>query len=78
MSREQENEIGKKQSCGNDGAVESLENQPQVFHPSHSPLEIAPRFPHSHSSDDESYLSLKATRTDGRGASPLAYGANRM
>ena len=36
------------------------------------PLEIAPRFPHSHSSDDECYLSLKAN-PDGRGASPLAY-----
>ena len=29
-----------KESCGNGGAVESLENQPQVFHPSHRPLEI--------------------------------------
>jgi hypothetical protein len=45
-------------SCGNDGAMGSLENQPQVFHPSHRPLEIAPRFPHSHSSGDEAYLYL--------------------
>jgi hypothetical protein len=77
MSHEHENKIGKNQSCGNDGAVESLENQPQVFHPSHRPLEIAPRFPHSHSSEDESYLSLKANPT-AAGLRPLAYGANRM
>jgi hypothetical protein len=60
-----------KRSCGNDGAVESLENQNQVFHPSHRPLEIAPRFPHSHSSDDESFY-LMQQNPDGHGASPLA------
>ena len=46
----------KTESCGNDGAVESLESQNQASHPSHSPLEISPktaRFPHSHSSGDE-------------------------
>ena len=73
MSHEQKNTNRQKtQSCGNDGAVESLENQPQVVHSSHRPLEIAPRFPHSHSSGDESYVSSTA-KTDGRGASPLAY-----
>jgi hypothetical protein len=37
MSHEQNTTSARKQSCGNDGAVESLENQPQVFHPSHRP-----------------------------------------
>src|SRR5437660_11615010 len=31
-----------KKSCGNAGAVESVENQTQVFHASHRPLEISP------------------------------------
>jgi hypothetical protein len=75
MSHEPKNKIGKNKSCGNVVAVESLENQPQVFHAFHRPLEIAPRFPHSHSSDDESYFSFNPN-PDGRGASPLAYGAN--
>jgi len=32
-----------EESCGNAGAVESVENQKQVFHPSHRPLEISPK-----------------------------------
>jgi hypothetical protein len=59
MNHDQKNRTTKKQSCGNDGAVESLENQNQVFHPSHRPLEIAPRFPHSHSSGDDSFFLMK-------------------
>ena len=31
-----------QKSCGNAGAVESVENQTQVSHPSHRPLEISP------------------------------------
>jgi hypothetical protein len=38
----------RRASCGNDGAVESLENQKQVFHPSHSSLEISPKPRDSH------------------------------
>jgi hypothetical protein len=40
MSRRAQ-KTGQEESCGNAGAVESLENQPQVFHPSHRPLEIS-------------------------------------
>src|SRR6478736_2669650 len=40
-------------------AVESLENQRQVFHPSHRPWKSLPRFPHSHSFGDCSYLIRK-------------------
>jgi len=36
-------------------AVESLENQMLVFHPSQPPLEIALRFPHSHTLGDDEY-----------------------
>ena len=36
--------------------MESLENQPQVFHPSHRPWKSLKRFPHSHSFDDDSYI----------------------
>jgi len=36
------------ENCGNDGAVESLENQNQVFHPSHRSLEISQRRRDSH------------------------------
>ena len=64
---------GKTKSCGNDGAVESLENQDQVFHPSHRPLEIASRFPHCHSSGDDYYFCEDKENPEGRGASPLAY-----
>src|SRR5260370_42651132 len=34
-------EEGSRQACGNDGALESLENQRQVFHPSQRSLEIS-------------------------------------
>lgn len=67
MSHDQKAQNDKKQSCGNDGAVESLENQNQVFHSSHRPLEIAPRFPHSHSSGDDSYFCEDKAKPDGRG-----------
>src|SRR5260370_2369671 len=36
-------EVGSKAACGNDGALESLENQRQVFHPSQRSLEISQR-----------------------------------
>jgi len=38
--------------------VESEENQKQVFLLFPPPLEIAPRFPHSHSLDDDSFFAL--------------------
>jgi len=33
---------------GNDGRMESMENQKTVFHPSHRPWKSLLRFPHSH------------------------------
>jgi len=36
------NRAQKKKSCGNAGSVETVENQRQVFHSSHRPLEISP------------------------------------
>jgi hypothetical protein len=36
------NRAQRKKSCGNAGAVERVENQTQVFHSSHRPLEISP------------------------------------
>ena len=36
------NRIQPKKSCGNAGSVERVENQTQVFHSSHRPLEISP------------------------------------
>ena len=71
MSRRAQNTT-QEESCGNAGAVESVESQNQVFHPSHRPLEISPtaaRFPHSHSSGDESYLS-KAKNPTAAGLRP--------
>ena len=57
--------------CGNGGAVETVENQTAVFHGSHRPLEIASRFPHSHSADDSSlYLNPKSLAPFGRLRSP--------
>ena len=52
----------KKKSCGNGGAVESVEIQNQDFPSFHRSLEISPtnaRFPHSHSSDDEAVEKWK-------------------
>jgi hypothetical protein len=39
----QEPEPRRKESCGNDGAMESVESQKQASPFSHSPLEISPR-----------------------------------
>ena len=75
MNSEPRKKTARTESCGNDGAVESLENQNQVFHSSHRPLEIAPtaaRFPHSHSSDDEVLLSYAAKPRRPRGFAPPA------
>src|SRR5579859_6375600 len=36
------NRAQQKKSCGNAGSVERVENQTQVFHSSHRPLEISP------------------------------------
>jgi hypothetical protein len=36
------NRSQQKKSCGNAGSVERVENQTQVFHSSHRPLEISP------------------------------------
>src|SRR6266851_4939106 len=36
------NPAHRKKSCGNAGSVERVENQTQVFHSSHRPLEISP------------------------------------
>jgi hypothetical protein len=33
----------RRASCGNGGAVESVESQQQAFHPSHRSLEISPK-----------------------------------
>ena len=46
--------IGRVENLGQ-GRV-GLESQPEVSHPSHRPLEIAARFPHSHSLDDDDFL----------------------
>src|SRR5207247_6182023 len=40
------NRARKKKSCGNAGSVERVENQRQVFHSSHRPLEISPSTRH--------------------------------
>jgi hypothetical protein len=40
--------LAKQEGCGNAGAVESVENQKQVSHPSHRPLEISPTARDSH------------------------------
>ena len=47
-------------SCGNAGAVESLENQRQVFHPSHRPLEISQTRRDSHFPTRASRLRLRS------------------
>jgi hypothetical protein len=63
----------KKKSCGNDGALESLEIQRQDFHPSQRSLEISQRrraFPHSHSSG---CFSMGTEKTWGKGRS-VGYG----
>lgn len=38
--------------CGNDGLMDSEENQPQVSLTAHSPWKSLLRFPHSHSRDE--------------------------
>ena len=47
----------KKKSCGNAGAVESVESQKQASHAFHEPLgnlaNSGARFPHFHSSGDD-------------------------
>jgi hypothetical protein len=49
--------IERRKSCGNAGAVESVESQKKASHSSHEPLgnlaKKPARFPHSHSSGDE-------------------------
>jgi hypothetical protein len=65
--------IDKKESGGNAGSVESEESQEQASHSFHEPLGISPtaaRFPHSHRSGDESYLSSKQINTAGGGLRP--------
>ena len=42
MNSAMANRIQPKKSCGNAGSVERVENQTQVFHSSHRPLEISP------------------------------------
>ena len=42
MNRVMANRAHRKKSCGNAGSVERVENQTQVFHSSHRPLEISP------------------------------------
>jgi hypothetical protein len=74
MSRQaQKQKTGRKESCGNAGAVESLENQPQVFHPSHRPLEISQqrRDFHIPTAPTTSHI-YQNQKPYGRGASPLA------
>jgi hypothetical protein len=41
-------ETSARESCGNAGAVESLESQEQAFHPSHSSLGISHKTRDSH------------------------------
>ena len=63
------------------GRMESVENlseqrrgfasQRQVSHPSHRPLEIAKRFPHSHSPDDDDTL-LHADKQQNQGDISIA------
>ena len=48
--------------CGNAGRWKAKENQNQVSLRFPPPLEIAARFPHSHSADDESSPLKKTTR----------------
>ena len=42
MNRAMANRAHRQKSCGNAGAVERVENQNQVSHSSHRPLEISP------------------------------------
>ena len=44
----QRNERKNREGCGNDGAVETMENQTTVFHRSHRSLEIRQTTPDSH------------------------------
>jgi hypothetical protein len=40
--------VSQTKGCGSDGAVESLEKQKPLFHPSHRSLEISPKARDSH------------------------------
>jgi hypothetical protein len=71
-NQEHKTETEKQQSCGNAGAVESLENQPQVFHPSHRPWKSL-RDSHIPTAPATNPIYLCKPNPDGRGASPLAY-----
>ena len=42
MNSSPANRVQPQKSCGNAGSVERVENQTQVFHSSHRPLEISP------------------------------------
>ena len=48
-----------EESCGNDGAMNRLENQNQVFHPLHSSLEISQRRRDSHISTAPTTLGYR-------------------
>ena len=71
MSHEQKTKIAKNQSYGNVGAVESPENQPQVFQPSHRPWKSL-RDSHIPTAPATGPFYLMKQNPDGRGASPLA------
>ncbi len=63
--------------CGNDAAVETLENQTTVFHRSHRPLEIAaaiPTFPQRRRR--ESLIPIRSLAPFGRWRSKLTKYAN--
>ncbi len=50
-----------KESCGNAGAVESVESQKQAFPSSHSPLEISPR-----TGEIPTFPQLRRKQADGK------------
>jgi hypothetical protein len=69
-----------REGYGNDGFMESVEKQKQLFPSSHAPLEISPtgaRFPHSHSPASPRMEKWKTTirfSTFPRGSRDDSYG----
>jgi len=63
------------QGCGNDGAVERVENQKQVSHPFHRPLEISQRARDSHIPTAPAILiGLRENRGTGKNCGPWKSG----
>jgi hypothetical protein len=64
---------GAEPDCGNDGALQSLENQKQVFHPSQRSLEISQRRRDSHIPTGPTASPLSPNKT-GEGGRTAGYG----